>query len=154
MPRSPKLSLQERVSERSEVVEVPKFSCWTVLRWSKKSLRSEVLSGCVKAQTSTGSENWSSITMLGWCMIGLHEPSSLRGFVNGIPRRLCLKSWQSKRIIKVKGIIRTTENDFEKNEQNTQINRRHPMLSWLPAYMADVVSGQEGRTVERRGDAI
>ena len=43
----------------------PRFLAREVPRWSNMSLRSEVLSGCVKAQTSSGSALWSRISMLG-----------------------------------------------------------------------------------------
>ena len=106
-----KVDPRERISERSkaidqESVEVSKlqlrsgflhgaslseclnFHAGTVSRWSRTSLRSGVLRGCVKAQTSSGSLQWSStsILMLVWCMVRLHEPSSVRGFVDGARR--------------------------------------------------------------------
>ena len=63
----------------------PKIHAGTVSRWFKISLRSGVLRGCVKTQTSSGSVQRSS-TSISWGMIRLHEPSSVRGFVNGARR--------------------------------------------------------------------
>ena len=58
----------------------PRLRAGKMLRSPQLSFRSDFLCGCVKTQTSSGSVQWSRISMRGWCMIRLHEPSSLRGF--------------------------------------------------------------------------
>ena len=53
----------------------------------------------------------------------------------------------------VTGMIRSVKSDL-KNKLDTQIDRRRPILAWLPTYVADVMSrrrvGQDGRTAEGR----
>ena len=53
----------------------------------------------------------------------------------------------------VKGLIRSVKIDLE-HKLKIQIDKKHAMLSWLPAYVADVISRHrvrpDGRTAEKR----
>ena len=81
MPRSPKLSFRSGFLNGVRLWRCPNFLAGTVSRWS---LGRGILSGCVKAQTSSGSEKVKQDLLDAWGMIQLREPSSLRGFVNGV----------------------------------------------------------------------
>ena len=82
VPTSRQVPLSSGFLSGTRLSKCPRTRAGTVSRWSNISLRSEVLSGCVKGQTSSDSE--SRFSVLGWSMIRLHEPSSLKGFVNGV----------------------------------------------------------------------
>ena len=53
----------------------------------------------------------------------------------------------------VKGLMRSVKSDLE-HKLNIDIDKKHPILAWLPTYVADVISrhrvGPDGRTAEKR----
>ena len=55
----------------------------------------------------------------------------------------------------VEGSIRSVKSDLE-HKQKIEIDRRHPILAWLPTYVADEISrhrmGPDGRIAEKKED--